>query len=217
MAAGLTSHGAMSCLPTAHWSSTSLLLSSRCVIVDDLFQDAQQHCLGKLYAGLQSFLALSLRCMVDIVAKNALGHHVSNKLPFTPPHYQSSNAKETTIKTHHKNHIKHSCHPSCVCVQSPRWYFPLEEPQSHASTGGPLYLGALPSKPAEQYFAVLPLRPPPEHKVFFCCNPRTMFASYDMSYTRYPFLLLTHTLLIMLCHLICEAILLQYMTSWYPL
>ena len=50
-------------------------------------------------------------------------------------------------------------------VQSPRWHFPLDEPQSHASTGGPLYLGSLPAKPPEQYFAVLPLRPPPEHKV----------------------------------------------------
>ncbi|KAL3155456.1 hypothetical protein ABBQ38_011012 [Trebouxia sp. C0009 RCD-2024] len=53
-------------------------------------------------------------------------------------------------------------------LESPRWQFPLEEPQSHASTGGPLYLGSLPSKPAEQYFAVLPLRPPPEHKGANC-------------------------------------------------
>ncbi len=53
----------------------------------------------------------------------------------------------------------------CNLMQFPRWHFPLEESQSHASTGGPLYLGSLPHKPAEQYFAVLPLRPPPDHKV----------------------------------------------------
>ncbi|KAA6419224.1 MAG: hypothetical protein FRX49_10963 [Trebouxia sp. A1-2] len=53
-------------------------------------------------------------------------------------------------------------------LEFPRWHFPLEESQSHASTGGPLYLGSLPHKPAEQYFAVLPLRPPPDHKGATC-------------------------------------------------
>lgn len=73
-----------------------------------------------------------------------------------------------TIKLHkisYKNNCQNLCNHVRVWVQSPRWCFPLEEPQSHASSGGPLYLGSLPSKPAEQYFAVLPLRPPPEHKV----------------------------------------------------
>jgi len=64
---------------------------------------------------------------------------------------------------------------SCNLTQFPRWHFPLEESQSHASTGGPLYLGSLPHKPAEQYFAVLPLRPPPDHKVStsHCCSCST--------------------------------------------
>lgn len=62
-----------------------------------------------------------------------------------------------------------------VVMQYPRWQFPLEESQSHGSSGVPLYLGSLPQKSAEQYFAVLPLRPPTEHKVLLFTSGKFFF------------------------------------------
>ena len=88
--------------------------------------------------------------------------HGSLNLGFQPSsHLQASNATLGYVS---------DANDHAGCVQSPRWHFPLGEAESHASTGGPLYLGSLPAKPAEQYFAVLPLRPPPEHKVSPCCT-----------------------------------------------
>ena len=43
--------------------------------------------------------------------------------------------------------------------QAPRWFFPLEEVQQGVSTAVPLYIGSLPSRPAEQCTALLPVRP----------------------------------------------------------
>ncbi|DBA96783.1 TPA: hypothetical protein ACH3X3_012952 [Trebouxia sp. C0006] len=95
-------------------------------------------------------------------------------------------------------------------LEFPRWHFPLEESQSHASTGGPLYLGSLPHKPAEQYFAVLPLRPPPDHKGATCMlqldmstsQPRfTLMLQADPVLTACSYVGLYHVILLFLQNL----------------
>lgn len=54
-------------------------------------------------------------------------------------------------------------------LEAPRWQFPVSEPAPQPSTGGPLYLGSLPSRPSEFCYAILPIRPAALSKVRIRC------------------------------------------------
>ena len=41
-----------------------------------------------------------------------------------------------------------------------RWQFALEEQVSHPSNGGPLFVGSLPARQPDAYYALLPMRVP---------------------------------------------------------
>mmetsp|Transcript_470 Transcript_470/g.1267 ORF Transcript_470/g.1267 Transcript_470/m.1267 type:complete len:383 (+) Transcript_470:1698-2846(+) len=51
-------------------------------------------------------------------------------------------------------------------VEAPRWEWPLHSAagNSKGARAGPLYVGAVPTRPAEQYAAILPVRPASIHK-----------------------------------------------------
>ena len=67
-------------------------------------------------------------------------------------------------------------------MQAPKWQFPLQQSMVQLSTG-PLYLGSLPARPADQYFAILALRPPPEHKVRSATHPHMGTAADVLSHS----------------------------------
>ena len=46
-----------------------------------------------------------------------------------------------------------------------RWHFALDEPVSHPSSGGPLFIGSLPARQPDAYYALLPMRVPKMTKV----------------------------------------------------
>ena len=55
---------------------------------------------------------------------------------------------------------------SVSCVASlRRWQFGLEEQVSHPSNGGPLFVGSLPARQPDAYYALLPMRAPKMTKV----------------------------------------------------
>eukprot|EP00193_Tetraselmis_chui_P015666 CAMPEP_0177781044 /NCGR_PEP_ID=MMETSP0491_2-20121128/17599_1 /TAXON_ID=63592 /ORGANISM="Tetraselmis chuii, Strain PLY429" /LENGTH=472 /DNA_ID=CAMNT_0019301001 /DNA_START=142 /DNA_END=1557 /DNA_ORIENTATION=+ len=49
-------------------------------------------------------------------------------------------------------------------VTAPRWEWPTTSTSGKGSRAGPLYVGALPARPAEQFTAILPVRPASLHK-----------------------------------------------------
>ena len=53
---------------------------------------------------------------------------------------------------------------ACVAGLS-RWQFALEEQVSHPSNGGPLFVGSLPARQLDAYYALLPMRVPKMAKV----------------------------------------------------
>jgi Cytochrome B561, N terminal len=50
-------------------------------------------------------------------------------------------------------------------LEAPRWQFAVGGPATQAPLGAPLFLGTLPTRPPEFYFALLPVRPAAMSKV----------------------------------------------------
>lgn len=72
-----------------------------------------------------------------------------------------------------------------------RWQFALDEPAAQASSGGPLFVGSLPTRQPDAYYALLPMRPAKLAKV--CKNIWSWFLTVQRSRSSKTLIAVAHS------------------------
>ena len=92
----------------------------------------------------------------------------SQSSPHAPTSTRTVACEQRTVPSNSAPSAPKICwlHLTSRCVpDAGRWHFALDEPVSHSSTGGPLFVGSLPARQPDAYYALLPMRVPRMTKV----------------------------------------------------